>query len=97
MYATPVDNEEELHLRIVDACQTIRNYPGISERMRRSMMRRVDLCIKSHRNILSPYYKFTFSAVTQKLNVSGHMLIWTFILSWYAELVPKLCQQPSPA
>jgi hypothetical protein len=33
VYAAPVDNEEALHYRIVDACQTIRNYPGIFERM----------------------------------------------------------------
>jgi hypothetical protein len=43
-----VDNEETLHHRIVDACQTIRNYPGIFERMRRSMMRRVEACTESH-------------------------------------------------
>jgi hypothetical protein len=42
VYADPVDNEEE-H-RIVDACQTIRNYPGVIERMRRPMMRRVEPC-----------------------------------------------------
>jgi hypothetical protein len=33
-----VGNEEALHRRTVDACHTIRNYPGIFERMRRSMM-----------------------------------------------------------
>jgi hypothetical protein len=48
VYAAAVDNEEALHHRIVDACQTIRNYPGISERMRRSMMRRVEACIEFH-------------------------------------------------
>jgi hypothetical protein len=31
LYAAPVDNEEAL--RTVDACQTIRNYPGVFERM----------------------------------------------------------------
>jgi hypothetical protein len=39
VYAAPVDNEETLH-RIVDACQTIRKCPGISERMLWSIMRR---------------------------------------------------------
>jgi hypothetical protein len=29
VYAAPVDNEEALHHRIVDACQTIRNCPDI--------------------------------------------------------------------
>jgi hypothetical protein len=43
VYAAPVDSEEA-H-RIVDACQTIRNYPGTFERMRRSMTRRVEACI----------------------------------------------------
>jgi hypothetical protein len=46
--AAPDDNEEALHHRIVDASQTIRNYPGIFEWMRRSMMRRVEACIESH-------------------------------------------------
>jgi hypothetical protein len=27
MYAAPVDNEDALHHRLVDACQTICNYP----------------------------------------------------------------------
>jgi hypothetical protein len=39
VYSVPLDNEE------TDACQTIRNYPGIFERMRWSMMRRVEACI----------------------------------------------------
>jgi hypothetical protein len=48
VHAAPVDNEEALHHRTVDACQTIRNYPGIFERMRRSAMRRVEACIECH-------------------------------------------------
>jgi hypothetical protein len=46
--AAPVDNEKALRHRIVDACQTISNYSGIFERMRRSMMRRVVASIQSH-------------------------------------------------
>jgi hypothetical protein len=46
VYAAPVDNEET-H-RTVDACQTIRNCPGIFEWMWRTMMRRVEACIESH-------------------------------------------------
>jgi hypothetical protein len=30
LHAAPDDDEEALHHRIVDASQTIRNYPGIS-------------------------------------------------------------------
>jgi hypothetical protein len=48
VYAALLDKEEALHHCIVDACQTIRSYPGIFELMRRSMMRRVDACIESH-------------------------------------------------
>jgi hypothetical protein len=48
VYAAPVVNEGALHHRSVDACQTIRNYPGIFGRMWRSMMRRVESCIESH-------------------------------------------------
>jgi hypothetical protein len=33
VYAAPVDNEEALHHRTVDACQTIRNCPGVFGRM----------------------------------------------------------------
>jgi hypothetical protein len=45
VYAAPVDNEEA-H-RIVDACQTTCNYPGIFARMWRPM-RYVEACIESH-------------------------------------------------
>jgi hypothetical protein len=42
VYAAPVDNEEALPHRIVDACQTICNHPDIFEWMRQSMMRHVE-------------------------------------------------------
>jgi hypothetical protein len=45
--------------------------------------------LKLMKEIVSTYYKCTLSVVTQRLNVSGHMLIWTFFLIWYVELVPK--------
>jgi hypothetical protein len=48
VYAAPVDNEHSPHRRNVDACQTIRNYPGIFERRRQSMMRHVEACIESN-------------------------------------------------
>jgi hypothetical protein len=80
VYAASVDNEEALHHRIVDACQTIRNYPGIFEPMLRSMMRPGEACTESHEDILSLHIECTLSAIAQKLNVSGHMVIWTFFL-----------------
>jgi hypothetical protein len=48
VYAAPVDSEEALHHRTVDACQTICNCSGIFDRTLRSMMKRVEACIKSH-------------------------------------------------
>jgi hypothetical protein len=48
VYAVPVDKEEARHHRVMVACQTIRNYPGIFARMLRSMMRRVEACLESH-------------------------------------------------
>jgi hypothetical protein len=42
----PIDNEEALHPGTVDACQTVRNQPGIFGRMRWSMMRRVEARIE---------------------------------------------------
>jgi hypothetical protein len=46
--ADPVDNEGRLHHRSVDACQTTGVYPAISERMRRSMTRRIEARIESY-------------------------------------------------
>jgi hypothetical protein len=40
VYAAPVDNEETLHHRTVDAWQTICNHPGNFARIRRSLSRR---------------------------------------------------------
>jgi hypothetical protein len=48
VYAAPVDNEEPLRNCIMAGCQTIGNYPGIFERMRRSVMRHVEMCVKLH-------------------------------------------------
>jgi hypothetical protein len=55
VYAAPVDNEETLHHRTVDACQTVYASPGIFEWLRRSMMRRVEVCVESDGDILSIY------------------------------------------
>jgi hypothetical protein len=42
-------------------------------------------------NFLSTYYKCTLSAVVHNWNVSRHVLIRTFFMCWYVELVPKVC------
>ncbi|EZA46903.1 hypothetical protein X777_01029 [Ooceraea biroi] len=45
VYATPIQNEEDLRNRIIDGYKRIRNTPGIFERVRQSMERRVEACI----------------------------------------------------
>lgn len=45
VYRTPVENIEDLRNRIIVACDIIRNTPGIFERVRGSMRRRLDACI----------------------------------------------------
>lgn len=46
VYATPVNDEEQLRNRILIAADTIRTSSGIFERIRRSMVRRSELCLQ---------------------------------------------------
>lgn len=46
VYRTPVQNEEDLRNRIQESCEIIRNTPGIFERVRQSMIRRINACIE---------------------------------------------------
>jgi hypothetical protein len=48
VYTAPVDNKEALYHRIVEACQTICNCPGIFEWMQQLMMRLVKAFTESH-------------------------------------------------
>lgn len=47
VYLTPIQNEQELRNRIIDSCRTIQNTPGIFQRVRESMRRRLDACIQA--------------------------------------------------
>jgi hypothetical protein len=47
VYAAPVDSEEALHYRIVDACQTTRSYTGVFV-MTLLPTRRAEACVVSH-------------------------------------------------
>lgn len=47
VYHTPVRDVEDLRNRIIDACRVIRETPGIFERIRGSMRRRLDACVMS--------------------------------------------------
>lgn len=45
VYTTPVENVEDLRNRIIAGCNLIRNDPGVFERVRQSMRRRLDACM----------------------------------------------------
>jgi hypothetical protein len=47
VYKTPVNTLEDLRERIVASCETIRNTPGIFERVRNSMRKRAEACLLS--------------------------------------------------
>lgn len=47
VYTTPINTLEELQERIVTAFETIRNTPGILQRVRESMRRRAEACLFS--------------------------------------------------
>jgi len=44
VYATPIESEEDLIARIVEAVHQVREMPGIFKRVRQSMLRRCELC-----------------------------------------------------
>jgi hypothetical protein len=48
VYERPIATRDELRARIFDACHTIKNTPGIFERVRESMTRRINACIGSN-------------------------------------------------
>ncbi|KAJ8962394.1 hypothetical protein NQ318_018378 [Aromia moschata] len=47
VYATPLENVEDLRNRIIAGCNSIRIDPGVFERVRRSMKRKLDSCIRA--------------------------------------------------
>lgn len=48
VYAIPVNTIDELRVRITDAFQQVRNNPGIFERVRGSMSRRIVACVEQN-------------------------------------------------
>jgi hypothetical protein len=91
VYAAPVDNEEAFHHRTVDACQTIRNCPGISERMRRSIMRRVEECAEPHGGKFEHLLQTTSFSYNSQIKCFRIRWYGYFFVFWYVELVPKVC------
>jgi hypothetical protein len=83
--AAPVDDEDVPRHRTVDACQTIRNYPGIFERMRRSKMIRSEECIESHGGHyehLLLMYSFSYNTQIKCSRTHVHMDNFTCFGMW---------------
>jgi hypothetical protein len=85
VYVAPFDNEETLHHRIVDACQTIHNYPGIFERRRRPMIRHVEACIESHGGHFEHLVQvnfFSYNSQIKCFRTHVHMDILSCFVMW---------------
>jgi hypothetical protein len=80
MYVAPVFNEKAHHHRIVDAWRLSATTP-VSLNGCNDPWRDVSRpAFNNMEDILRIYYKFTLSAITHKLNASGHMLILSRVL-----------------
>lgn len=47
VYGADIPDQETLHRRVMEACETIRHHPGVFERVRQSMIRRVHACLEA--------------------------------------------------
>ncbi|KAJ8872392.1 hypothetical protein PR048_025996 [Dryococelus australis] len=74
VHATPVDNVDTFHNRIVAGCETIRNFPGIHQRIRVSMQRRVDACVRTYGGGLEQPSVATGNNVISSENLCGELL-----------------------
>ena len=57
VYRTPIQDLQSLRARIMAGCETIRNTPGIFQRIRDSIRRRVDACINAFNNADGWYFE----------------------------------------
>lgn len=48
VYRNPIESVDELKERIIMSCETIRRIPGVFERVRKSMTKRLNRCIEMH-------------------------------------------------
>jgi hypothetical protein len=70
----------------VDACQTIRNYPGIFERARLSMMKCVEVRIESHGGHFA--HCFSYNSQIKRFRTRADVDIFLVL---YVELESKAC------
>jgi hypothetical protein len=92
VYAAALDDKEALYHHIVDDSQTNDNYPPPPNFWMAAVIHD-EMCwghaLNLMEDIWSTYYRYHLSAITYKLNISGHMLIQTVFLVWCVEIMPK--------
>ena len=79
VYSTPVTNIDELWEPIVATFDAIRNRPGQLERIRESMMQRLN---GTSYVILKRVQAYERKSISQNLFTFGPMLVGTFLLNW---------------
>jgi hypothetical protein len=83
-YATPVNDIATLRQRVEGGCQAIRKTPGTAKRVRQSVTRRAQCCVKEHGgHLVHLLYNIgkEKSALIRKGGFSGPMLIRPFFHS----------------
>jgi hypothetical protein len=78
-----LDNKEALHRHVVDACEISATAPTTLDECGSPQLNVLKRVLNVMKDILSTYYEFTLSAITHKINVSGHILIRTLFLFCY--------------
>jgi hypothetical protein len=82
-------HEDALNHRTAHACQTIRSYPGVSERTRRSMIRRVEACSGSHGRYFEHLQMYSLSRNSQIKSFRAHADMDIFLCSGMCKSFPK--------
>jgi hypothetical protein len=76
--SAPVDNEEELTIALWTPVRLLATTPESLNGSGGPWWDASRRALNVMEDILSTYYRCAFSAITQKLYASGHMLVWTF-------------------
>jgi hypothetical protein len=91
VYVAPFDNEEARHHRIGMPVRLLVTTPASLNGYNCPWWEVSRSSLNDMEDIPSTYYKPTLSARTHKLNVSGHMLIWTFFIALVCGTRAQVC------
>ncbi|KAJ8868569.1 hypothetical protein PR048_030107 [Dryococelus australis] len=76
LYATPMGNVGTLHNRTVTGCETLRNFPRIHQRIRVSIQRRVDACVRADGGRVVYYANEQCNGIhSNTIQPAGHTLL----------------------